>query len=97
MHRCEFAAEMRACGMPSVEMTAQYTRVREIACYGVKMRVRCDALLRGKTHLPVEKALEALVCLRFVCSVCIAKTVVERFALLKRSSVIAQAIHQCRD
>ena len=47
MHRCEFAAEMRACGMPSVEMTAQYTRVREIACYGVKMRVRCDALLRA--------------------------------------------------
>ena len=45
MHKCEFAAEMRACGIPSVEMTAQYTRVREIARYGVKMRVRCDALL----------------------------------------------------
>ena len=75
MHRCEFAAEMRACGMPSVEMTAQYTRVREIACYGVKMRVRCDALLRGKTHLPVERRSRPS-CASVLCA---------RFALLKRS------------
>ena len=36
-------------------MTAQYTRMREIASYGVKMRVRCDAPRRGKNHLPVER------------------------------------------
>ena len=56
MHKCEFSVGTRACGILGVEMTAQYTRMREIARYGVKMRVRCDAPRRGKNLLPAKLA-----------------------------------------
>ena len=53
-HKCEFVADMCASGMLSIDMTAQYTHICEIATSSDEMRVWCDALKIGKTLPPAE-------------------------------------------